>query len=1101
MITGLLGSRLEAGTFTSVLQDGVKSIDIQSGVTFLRDPASNFELADLHRAEALGEWRVVPPGVPSLGFTTDRIWLHFRVDNRSPSTSWQLLVDYALLTSLTLYEVQDGRVLAKAVTGMGTSYQDRVADYRSYVLPLALTKTGVVDYYLGLESYIAVQAPLQIWEEKALESRTSRISFLQGIYFGVMFLIMIYNFFIFLATREKTFLFYVSFAASVTMFLLATTGFGYQIIWSESGYIQRRITVFAISSCVATGVLFTNDFLALREHQPRMGRFLVLQGWLAGILMVAAAVAADDPANVVIPAILVSVLACSCAVYCGVMRVLEGDVLARFYIVAWGSFLVGSIMRALNKFAVLPFNEITENGQQVGSLLEVLLLSFAIGYRINLERKEKFVAQKRALESEMARTEEQRRLNRLKDDFLANTSHELRTPLNGIVGISDSLLEGAGGQLPLDALRNIRMISDSGRRLTHLVNDLLDLSRLKHREITLRLAAVSLNPIVDLVIILVKAKADEKKVKLINELSDDMPLLIADGDRLCQILLNLVGNAVKFTGAGTVTISAELTDNCVEIRVTDTGIGIAAKDQALIFNEFEQADGSIARNYGGTGLGLSISKKLVELHGGTIGCRSELGKGSQFYFTMTKAANSAVSAGGQSTPAYLSGISHATLVAQGEVESIPLADPAQSGAGESFQSPSNMSSVGSPRWRILAVDDEPVNLQVIENFMRLADFDVVCVGDPFEALNIVRSGETFDAVVLDLMMPKMSGFELCRHIREIYPSNELPILFLTAKNQVEDLAAGFEHGGNDYLVKPLHRGELIARLRAHISLKSLVKQVSLMRENRVRVEEAIAAARVVQKTLFPEEILFPNLATSVSFSPAEGIGGDWYSSYFDEENRIGYVFLGDVNGHGIASALLTGVACGAVSSVMRLAPDELRVNPHAMLKNVIQIVDRVLLESSARSGLGMTMVCLAVAVDSGECTILHCAHPGAFLVSGNSSTMLTARGMLLGSGEEFVCQERMFRLSEGDRLLLYSDGLFDNGAEGKHPLRKRTLAKLLEANPGSPEETLKEIRKACESGWVDKKGRDDCTMLMLQFGGESSFTQVGAMDDHDSDAA
>src|SRR5262249_2862203 len=226
------------------------------------------------------------------------------------------------------------------------------------------------------------------------------------------------------------------------------------------------------------------------------------------------------------------------------------------------------------------------------------------------------------------------RANSLKDEFLANTSHELRTPLNGIIGIGQSMLEGAAGQLSDDQQRNLSMIVASGRRLASLVNDLLDFSKLRHEKIELRLRPTDLHALADLVITVSRALVGKRQLYLFNRIDTDVPLVEADNDRVQQILFNLVGNAVKFTPAGAVEVLAKQRDGWLDVTVSDTGIGIDRARFEQIFEVFEQGDGTVAREHGGTGLGLAITKQLVELHGGSINVSSEIGNGSRFTFCL-----------------------------------------------------------------------------------------------------------------------------------------------------------------------------------------------------------------------------------------------------------------------------------------------------------------------------------------------------------------------------------------------------------------------------------------------------------------------------------
>jgi PAS domain S-box-containing protein len=231
------------------------------------------------------------------------------------------------------------------------------------------------------------------------------------------------------------------------------------------------------------------------------------------------------------------------------------------------------------------------------------------------------------------------RLDQLKDEFLANTSHELRTPLNGIIGIAQSLIDGAAGALSPEQAYNLSMIVSSGSRLATLVNDILDFSKLKHQELDIQLKAVDMHTITEVVLTLSQPLVDQKPLQLTNKVGSDLPPVKADEDRVQQIMHNLVGNALKFTKEGTVTVSAVEQAGALAITVADTGMGIPPDKFDTIFQSFEQIDASTTRSHGGTGLGLSITKQLVELHGGTIKVDSQAGQGSQFTFTPSAGFN------------------------------------------------------------------------------------------------------------------------------------------------------------------------------------------------------------------------------------------------------------------------------------------------------------------------------------------------------------------------------------------------------------------------------------------------------------------------------
>jgi signal transduction histidine kinase len=221
-----------------------------------------------------------------------------------------------------------------------------------------------------------------------------------------------------------------------------------------------------------------------------------------------------------------------------------------------------------------------------------------------------------------------------KSQFLANMSHELRTPLNAILGYAELMLDSIYGE-PSDKMRAVlERLQSNGRHLLGLINDVLDLSKIEAGQLTLSLEDYSLSDMVHGVVSAVEPLAAEKRLAFKAEVGPDLPTGRGDGRRLSQVLLNLVGNAIKFTDKGEVAIRASVTNGAFTVAVCDTGPGISAADQAKIFEEFQQADSSITRKKGGTGLGLSIAKRIIEMHGGRIWVESEPGKGSTFYFSL-----------------------------------------------------------------------------------------------------------------------------------------------------------------------------------------------------------------------------------------------------------------------------------------------------------------------------------------------------------------------------------------------------------------------------------------------------------------------------------
>jgi signal transduction histidine kinase len=225
--------------------------------------------------------------------------------------------------------------------------------------------------------------------------------------------------------------------------------------------------------------------------------------------------------------------------------------------------------------------------------------------------------------------------SKYKSQFLASMSHELRTPMNAVLGYTRMLLMNVYGELP-EKVRDVHQrIDKSGRHLLGLINDVLDFSKIEAGQLALAINPYSVKDVIQAVVASTQSLAAEKNLALKIAVPADLPAVSGDERRISQVLLNLVGNAIKFTDAGEVSIDAAATDGALEVSVSDTGPGISAADQENIFEEFRQAEGSTsAQRKGGTGLGLAIAKRIVELHGGKIWVESEVGKGSKFTFTL-----------------------------------------------------------------------------------------------------------------------------------------------------------------------------------------------------------------------------------------------------------------------------------------------------------------------------------------------------------------------------------------------------------------------------------------------------------------------------------
>ncbi len=374
--------------------------------------------------------------------------------------------------------------------------------------------------------------------------------------------------------------------------------------------------------------------------------------------------------------------------------------------------------------------------------------------------------------------------SRSKTEFLASMSHEIRTPLNSIIGMAEVLVETP---LTDEQQDYVRIFRSAGESLLEIINDILDLSKIEAGQTALETIDFHLPSLLDSVVSILSVRAAEQNTTISVQLHSDIPHgLSGDPTRLRQILINLVGNGVKFTENGTVKISARIdAENKLLFSVKDNGIGVAQEKQELIFESFTQADSLTTRKYGGTGLGLTICKKLTKMMGGRIWLESSPGEGSTFFFTCTFRA----------------------------AVSDPLPTPEK-------PTPATSCEILKPA-HILLVDDNEDNRNLISLYLRNTPFTLKTAQNGKEAVRIFKRS-WFDIVIMDIEMPLMDGYETTKQLRQWeleQKDEETPIIALTAHAFVRFKKKCMAAGCSDYLTKPIRRDTLLHTITTHLNQK------------------------------------------------------------------------------------------------------------------------------------------------------------------------------------------------------------------------------------------------------------------------------------------
>ncbi len=612
--------RVPLGAAMAVLEDASQDVRIDEVVAL--DAAGRFEP---HHAQVL-----------NAGYSRSAFWLRvdltYHANHGHDHSRWWLELAYPPLDLVDLYLPDaSGAYRLASRSGDALPFSERSIRQRNHLFELDLTDGQPQRVYLRVQSQGSIQVPLTLWTPVAYLEEQSAHIYILAIIYGVLLVMLVYNLFIYLSVRDRSYLYYILYIGSFGLYQVSVNGLGVQYLWPSSPWWANASTPFFIGAAGLFGCQFARSFLHTDQHSRWVDRALMAVMSI-GVVTMAMAFTSSYALSLRLATFLallfiVVVFVAGCLAWYRGMRV------ARYFMIAWTAFLIGAQINTLMVLGYLPHNFFTMYAGQIGSAIEVALLSLALADRINAMRDERAQIFQETGQTLEKLNRELAESNRLKDQFLANVTHELRTPMHGILGSLELMrtleLEGELEQYQ-------RIATASGREMMQLVNDLLALTELQANRLALKVEPFELQAVIDALNQVYGPRAAARGLAFELDLAPRLPeRLLGDAERLKQSLGYLLDNAIKFTPRGRVVLALAGQQKpggqfVLEAEVIDTGIGFDAPADDALYQHFRQLSGSMTRQYGGLGVGLSLCRQLVALQGGQLSHQSERGRGSRF---------------------------------------------------------------------------------------------------------------------------------------------------------------------------------------------------------------------------------------------------------------------------------------------------------------------------------------------------------------------------------------------------------------------------------------------------------------------------------------
>lgn len=764
-----------------VLDANSKQVALGQHAYYLEDVDGSYSLNNIAELDD-SNFQLLTEESLNKGFTHSTYWLKFSIIDRTfdkKTQNWKLETTYPLLDYLDIYVIDDAQNIEHIKMGDTYPYHQRPVDHRNFIAPISLQDNQQKDIYIRVNTSSSMQIPIFIWHPNYFFEARSGEQYGLGLYYGMMLVMFFYNFFLWFSIRDANYLWYIGYLAAFAILQATTSGLGYQYLWPNSPWIESIAPPVSIALVGIFGIAFTRRFLHTRQYHVVADNLLKIVLGLSIIVLGLSFIA--DTATVMSLAKFVVVTFLLFILYASVAMLLRGHRQARFFLAAWVSLILGGLFTIGMMLGIFPNTFLMTHASKIGSVIEIILLSFALADRIKVIEKEKKIIESRAQKELRRSNQKLQENNQLKDDFLATISHEFRTPLNGILGSLELAQQESSN-------RNIKTARASANEMLSLVDQVLSYTELQSGHFIIKTASINLDELVEKINQTMTPLCSNKNIVFSIDNNPRNPhIIIADKKRLFQALNPILDNAIKFTDEGHIHLSLEIKYNnnqyLLVLKVEDTGIGIAADKREHILDAFTQGDGSFSRQFGGLGIGLSLVNALCNQLGGNIHISSELNHGSLVELSLP------IEIPHQNLSSILDNEDHS-------IEHHRFKEHA----------------------RILIVEDNHINQVVLKTMLQKLNFEIYTADHGVKALALLNKlqteGNGIDLILMDCQMPIMDGFDATRHIRrsdEHYAN--IPIIAVTANALSSDKERCLQCGMNDYLSKPFQLDDIRTKLQ------------------------------------------------------------------------------------------------------------------------------------------------------------------------------------------------------------------------------------------------------------------------------------------------